>query len=253
MLADLENALEVEVARAGRSTGEATTVLDSVPRRRRLVPSRRVSIAGVLLVLAATAAALLIAGLSGKDHTQRDRRWRRRRGTPSGDGGRAHQRPGLRPRGRRRRAPRRGQARDRRDPEHHLADRDLHRRPRPLALGQVRRRADRRGGGPGRRPEPDRRHHARAAGAPTSTPPTAARRPSSPAGATRSARSAAPNAQQLIDLDVPVAGQVLPDLVHEAGGGRRRRPGGGQRRDALRRPIGSSKRSSKTGTARPMS
>ena len=31
MLADLENALEVEVARAGRSTGEATTVLDSVP------------------------------------------------------------------------------------------------------------------------------------------------------------------------------------------------------------------------------
>ena len=33
MLADLENALEVEVARAGRSTGEATTVLDSVPGR----------------------------------------------------------------------------------------------------------------------------------------------------------------------------------------------------------------------------
>ena len=58
MLADLENALEVEVARAGRSTGEATTVLDSVPRRQRLVPSRRVSIAGILLVLAATAAAL---------------------------------------------------------------------------------------------------------------------------------------------------------------------------------------------------
>ena len=29
MLADLENALEVEVARAGRSTGEATTVLDT--------------------------------------------------------------------------------------------------------------------------------------------------------------------------------------------------------------------------------
>jgi len=68
MLADLENALEVEVARAGRSTAEATTVLDSVPRRRRMVPSRRVSIAGVLLVLAATAAALLIAGIGSKDH-----------------------------------------------------------------------------------------------------------------------------------------------------------------------------------------
>ena len=42
-------------------------------------------------------------------------------------------------------------------------------------------------------------------------------------------------AQQLIDLNVARAGQVLPDLVHEAGRGRRRRPGRGQRRDALRR------------------
>ena len=72
MLADLENALEVEVARAGRSTGEATTVLDSVPRRQRLVPSRRVSIAGILLVLAATAAALVIAALSGGGDKQRE-------------------------------------------------------------------------------------------------------------------------------------------------------------------------------------
>ncbi len=67
MLADLESALEVEVARAGRATGEATTVLDSVPRRQRLVTPRRVSIAGILLVLAATAVALVIAGLSGDD------------------------------------------------------------------------------------------------------------------------------------------------------------------------------------------
>ncbi len=66
MLDDLESALEVEVARAGRSTGEATTVLDSVPRRRRkIVTSRRASIAGVLLVLAATIAALVIAAVSG--------------------------------------------------------------------------------------------------------------------------------------------------------------------------------------------
>ncbi|MQA76073.1 MAG: protein kinase [Solirubrobacterales bacterium] len=69
MLTDLENALEVEIARAGRSTGEATTVLDSVPHReRRILTPRRVSIAGILLVLAGTAAALLIAGVTGNDN-----------------------------------------------------------------------------------------------------------------------------------------------------------------------------------------
>ncbi|HEX2129598.1 MAG TPA: protein kinase [Solirubrobacterales bacterium] len=63
MLVDLEAALEVEVARAGHSTGEATTVLDSVPKRdRRIVTSRNVSVAGIVLVLAAVAVALLIAG-----------------------------------------------------------------------------------------------------------------------------------------------------------------------------------------------
>jgi eukaryotic-like serine/threonine-protein kinase len=67
MLLDLEDALEVEVARAGRSTGEATTVLESVPRKRRVLTSRNVSVAGVLLVLAGTAAALIIAGLAGED------------------------------------------------------------------------------------------------------------------------------------------------------------------------------------------
>ena len=65
MLDDLERSLEVEVARSGRSTGEVTTVLDSVSPRERLITPRRVSIAGILLVLAATAAALLIAGISG--------------------------------------------------------------------------------------------------------------------------------------------------------------------------------------------
>jgi tRNA A-37 threonylcarbamoyl transferase component Bud32 len=67
MLADLEHALDVEVARAGRSTGEATTVLDSVSLRHRLVTPRRVSIAGILLVLAGTAAALIVAGIAGDD------------------------------------------------------------------------------------------------------------------------------------------------------------------------------------------
>ncbi len=69
MLAELEGALEVEVARSGTAHGQATTVLDSVGKRR-LLPSRRASLAGIVLVLAATAAALLIAGITGKkDHT----------------------------------------------------------------------------------------------------------------------------------------------------------------------------------------
>ena len=69
MLDDLESALEVEVARAGRSTGEATTVLDSVSadRRVRILKRSGISIAGIVLVLAGVAAALLIAGLLSDD------------------------------------------------------------------------------------------------------------------------------------------------------------------------------------------
>lgn len=71
MLVDLENALEVEVARAGRSTGEATTVLRSVPRRERLFTPRRISVVGMLLVLAGTVAALIIAGAFSSDNPPR--------------------------------------------------------------------------------------------------------------------------------------------------------------------------------------
>ncbi len=68
MLRDLEGALEVEVARAGRSTGEVTTVLDSVPRKRRRILTRRgVSWAGILLVLAGAAAAVLLGVFAGDD------------------------------------------------------------------------------------------------------------------------------------------------------------------------------------------
>ena len=67
-LRDLEGALEVEVARAGGATGEATSVLDSVPeKRRRLVTRRRVSWAGVALLVAAAAAAVAIAARSGSE------------------------------------------------------------------------------------------------------------------------------------------------------------------------------------------
>jgi serine/threonine-protein kinase len=66
MVVDLEAALEVEVVRAGHSTGEATTVLDSVPRRRRkLMTRRRISWAGALLLIAAAGTALAVAALTG--------------------------------------------------------------------------------------------------------------------------------------------------------------------------------------------
>jgi serine/threonine-protein kinase len=67
MLADLEGALEVEVARGGGSHGEATTVIESVPEKRRLLPSRRASTAGIGLVLVAAAVALGIAVFAGED------------------------------------------------------------------------------------------------------------------------------------------------------------------------------------------
>jgi serine/threonine-protein kinase len=67
MLADLEAALEVEVARAGGAGAEATSVLDTVPERQRLLTSRRVSVAGTLLVLVGVIAALLIVGLGNED------------------------------------------------------------------------------------------------------------------------------------------------------------------------------------------
>jgi serine/threonine protein kinase len=67
MLRDLESALEVEVSRAGKSTGEVTTVLDSVPpRRRRIFTRRGMSIAGILLVLAAAAAAVAIVVITSE-------------------------------------------------------------------------------------------------------------------------------------------------------------------------------------------
>jgi serine/threonine protein kinase len=73
MLADLEAALEVEVARAGGSHGEATTVLDSVPRgRRRVLNTRSISVVGILLVLAAVAVALIIAGSTSEDKPRAD-------------------------------------------------------------------------------------------------------------------------------------------------------------------------------------
>jgi eukaryotic-like serine/threonine-protein kinase len=66
MLADLEGALEVEIARSGGGTGDTTTVLDSVPTRDRLLSSRTVSIAGILLVLAGVLVALALVEIGGE-------------------------------------------------------------------------------------------------------------------------------------------------------------------------------------------
>jgi serine/threonine-protein kinase len=72
LLAELEGALEVEVARAGSTSGEATAVLDSVPEpRRKLLTRRHVSVAGILLVAAAGIAAIVIAVLAGDDEGRR--------------------------------------------------------------------------------------------------------------------------------------------------------------------------------------
>ena len=66
MLADLEGALEVEIARAGGGGEEATTVLRSVPSRQRLLSPRSVSIVGILLVLAGVLVALALVELGGE-------------------------------------------------------------------------------------------------------------------------------------------------------------------------------------------
>ena len=66
MVRDLEATLEVEAARAGGTTGEATTVLDSVPKSKRsLGGGRRISGAGIamgLLGIALIVAALVFGG-----------------------------------------------------------------------------------------------------------------------------------------------------------------------------------------------
>ena len=65
MVRDLEATLEVEAARAGGTTGDATAVLASVPRSRRRLAGRRVSGAGIamgLIGIALIVAALVFGG-----------------------------------------------------------------------------------------------------------------------------------------------------------------------------------------------
>jgi eukaryotic-like serine/threonine-protein kinase len=63
MVRDLEQTLEVEAARHGGTTGEATSVLDSVPKSRRRLGRRRMSgarIAIAIVAIAVVAAAVII-------------------------------------------------------------------------------------------------------------------------------------------------------------------------------------------------
>ena len=64
--------------------GEATTVIESVPERRRLLPGRRVSVAGILLVLAAAARGAADRHAHRRRRQERPRRGRsaRRRAAP---------------------------------------------------------------------------------------------------------------------------------------------------------------------------
>jgi serine/threonine-protein kinase len=75
LVADLEEALAIETARSGTSTGEATAVLRTLPvRARRRLPLRLRSplpVVALMALMGAAAAAIVLIVLEGADHTQR--------------------------------------------------------------------------------------------------------------------------------------------------------------------------------------
>ena len=138
MIDDLSTALEVEAARAGSTTGEATSVLDAVPPpKRKLSGGRRWSWAAVALLIAIAAGVLLTVFVISE----------------GGGGGGALKDKGavvaallrhrLRPGGRRRRGPGIGQLRGRRQPDRNRLDQRALRHRR-LRRDQERRRPRRR-------------------------------------------------------------------------------------------------------------
>ena len=139
MIDDLETALEVEAARAGSTTGEATSILDAVPAPKRKLSSRgRWSWAAIALLVLVGGGALLATklisdGIGGG-------------GANQGKGGAGRDLLGhrLRPRGRRRRGRQQGRARRRRQPDRHRLGN------RALRLRHLRRHQD--------GPRPRRRH-----------------------------------------------------------------------------------------------
>ena len=115
MVRDLEATLEVEAARGGGTTGEATAVLDSVPRSRRRLAGRRVSGAGVAMAVLGIAlgggGADLRARPVREDRRGGARERRRNRAALGGGCG------GVRPLPRRRQGDRDREARGRRGPD----------------------------------------------------------------------------------------------------------------------------------------
>ena len=129
--ADLEDALAVEAARSGRSTGEATAVIATLPegtkRRLPLRMRRRFPVFAVIGVLVLGAAAVALLAVQGVDRTERGTGHGQGQGAP-GHAGRvrqAHVGAGLRPARRPRRARRPGLPRRRQGPRHLLDDREL--------------------------------------------------------------------------------------------------------------------------------
>src|SRR3954470_13170851 len=76
LVADLEDVLAIETARAGQATGEATTVLRTLPgsARRRLPLRLRVAPALIILLLVLVAAAVVAALLLARGQTERGTR-----------------------------------------------------------------------------------------------------------------------------------------------------------------------------------
>jgi tRNA A-37 threonylcarbamoyl transferase component Bud32 len=72
LIADLEDVLAVEAARAGHATGEATAILRTLPEStRRRVPARVTHPVRILLSLAVVAAAVVVVLLLAANHTHR--------------------------------------------------------------------------------------------------------------------------------------------------------------------------------------
>ena len=114
MIDDLETALEVEAARAGSTTGEATSVLDAVPPPKRKLSSRGALVAGRRSPCSSSSAAapcwrvqLISDGGIGGGGANKGK----------GGAGRDHLGHRLRPRGRRRRGRQQGRTRRRRQPD----------------------------------------------------------------------------------------------------------------------------------------
>ena len=206
MIADLEDVLATETARTGHVTGEATTVLRSLPAS---AAEARAAARAQLAQGAARRAARARARRRGRarlpQHARRarDRQARERRAGGAGPevgAARPARGDGLRPARRRRRALRRDERARRRRSLDDLVDGDLRRRP---AQQGRRRRHHRRLAGRRRRASASRSARRRRASRPRSGSPTpAGRRPRRPTGWTRvSSESVDVGAREPIDLD----------------------------------------------------